>query len=633
MTNDTKPQTVCGDLHHLPPALAPLIARPHWLLWRWEKAKDGDKWTKVPYQPDGRKAKTNDPKTWNSYDTVMRAVAKFDGIGFCLGDEIAAFDIDDCRDPDTGVIHPWATNLVEKVGSYTEITVSGTGLRIIGLGDGPEVHRKQPVTDGVTLEAYRRTKRYIVITGNPLPGSNGIADIDAHLDATVAELDAKKAGAEQTKPGSPDGGQHTRQAVDVDALPVFDRIKNLIRGIDDPEHQYPSRSERVMAVLVAMVGAGCTDDQIAGVMLDRKLPIGDHIREHPRMVNYIMRQIEKARTVVTPGQRVEIKIKAQVEDILKSAADLQHKTFEELRWIVPKYVPEGSALMAGRPKIGKSWLGLDAGVAVSSGGTCLGQQCEQGDVLALMLEDSDRRLQRRLTRMLGAQKDKWPESLTYATAWPRLNEGGLDWMRRWIDKASKPRLIIIDILERIRQRAKQNDKQSQYSADYAALVTLQELSTEAQLSVLALTHQRKLGAEDLIDTVSGTLGLGGAVDSIIILGNDTQSGKFLYGRGRDLEEFNVSIKQDENCRWQVTGPKPEGQVSPERGQIIAILARVGRPMSTKEISEAVGGKHVNVKNLLFKLCAAGEIERHGWGFYKLPDPQKKLKLDDGDIPF
>ena len=43
MTNDTKPQTVCGDLHHLPPALAPLIARPHWLLWRWEKAKDGDK--------------------------------------------------------------------------------------------------------------------------------------------------------------------------------------------------------------------------------------------------------------------------------------------------------------------------------------------------------------------------------------------------------------------------------------------------------------------------------------------------------------------------------------------------------------------------------------------------------------
>jgi hypothetical protein len=424
----------------------------------------------------------------------------------------------------------------------------------------------------------------------------------------------------------------TRAAVDVDTLPVSDRIKDLIR-LGDRESRYPSRSEAVMAVLVAMVGDGCTDDQMAGIMLDRKLPIGERIREHAKMVNYLKRQIEKARTVATPGQRVEVKIKVKVEDVLKSAADLQHKIFEALRWIVPKYVPEGSALMAGRPKIGKSWLGLDAGVAVSFGDTCLGQQCEQGDVLALMLEDSDRRIQRRLTRMLGAQKEKWPESLTYATGWPRLNESGLDWMRRWIDKARKPRLIIIDILERIRQRTKRDDKQSQYSADYEALVTLQELAAEAQLSILTLVHQRKLGADDLIDTVSGTLGLGGAVDSIIILGNDPQSGKFLYGRGRDLEEFSVSIKQDEQCRWQVLGPKPEEQVSPERGQIIAILARVGRPMSTKEISEAVGGKHVNVKNLLFKLCAAGEIERHGWGFYKLPDPQKELKLDDGDIPF
>ena len=105
--------------------------------------------------------------------------------------------------------------------------------------------------------------------------------------------------------------------------------------------------------------------------------------------------------------------------MLKSAADLQHKEFEELRFIVPKYLPEGCALLAGRPKVGKSWLALDAGIAVSSGGACMGQQCEQGDVLGLFLEDTDRRLQR---RMLGAYKDSWPASLTYATGWPRSTE-------------------------------------------------------------------------------------------------------------------------------------------------------------------------------------------------------------------
>ena len=130
------------------------------------------------------------------------------------------------------------------------------------------------------------------------------------------------------------------------------------------------------------------------------------MREHAKIFNYLKRQIERARAEASPGQRIEVKIKAKLEDVLKNAADLQYKTFEELRWIVPKYVPEGCVLLAGRPKIGKSWFALDAAVAVSSGGTCMGELCEQGDVLGLFLEDTDRRLQRRLTTMLGAQKER-----------------------------------------------------------------------------------------------------------------------------------------------------------------------------------------------------------------------------------
>ena len=201
-------------------------------------------------------------------------------------------------------------------------------------------------------------------------------------------------------------------------------------------------------------------------------------------------------------------------------------------------------------------------------------------------------------------------------------------MRRWIDKARKPRLIIIDILERIRQRTKKDDRQSQYSADYEALVSLQELSAEAQLSILTLVHQRKLGAEDLIDTVSGTLGLGGAVDTVLILGKDRQLGKFLYGRGRDLEEFNVTVQQNDQCRWRVLGPKVEGQSSPERAHIIAALVRAGRPMNVKEISEAVGGKYPNVKQLLAKLHTEGQVERVSTGLYKLPNPH-----EDPELPF
>src|SRR5262245_45888914 len=83
--NSERPKSIQGDLRHLPSSLAPLIALPHWVLWRWEKAKD--KFTKVPYQPNGRKARNNDPATWSSYNGVIAAMAKpepkFDGIGFC----------------------------------------------------------------------------------------------------------------------------------------------------------------------------------------------------------------------------------------------------------------------------------------------------------------------------------------------------------------------------------------------------------------------------------------------------------------------------------------------------------------------------------------------------------------------
>jgi hypothetical protein len=139
-----------------------------------------------------------------------------------------------------------------------------------------------------------------------------------------------------------------------------------------------------------------------------------------------------------------------------------------------------------------------------------------------------------------------------------------------------------------------------------------------------LHHQRKLGAEDLIDTLSGTLGLGGAVDTVLILGKDPQYEKFLYGRGRDLEEFNISVKQDEQGRWQVLGPRAEEASSPERNQILAVLARAGRSMNVQEISEAIDGKSANVKNLLAKLHTDGLVERVSTGLYRLPKPQEDL---------
>jgi primase-polymerase (primpol)-like protein len=150
------PRTFNSDLHHLQEALQPFTAERRWMLWKWEWRKG--KWTKPPYQPSGANAKSNDPATWNTYAAVIEAFARggYDGIGYALLDSnIAAFDLDDCYNPETRLIHPWVKELIARAGSYCEITPSGEGLRIIGHGTGPALQREQDVDDQMGESALR----------------------------------------------------------------------------------------------------------------------------------------------------------------------------------------------------------------------------------------------------------------------------------------------------------------------------------------------------------------------------------------------------------------------------------------------------------------------------------------------
>jgi hypothetical protein len=138
-------QSAADKLHPLPKTLEPLISIPHWVCWRYKKKEDGT-YTKPPFQTNGALAENNNSETWSTFEAAAQAVKRFNGVGFVLTNtDITAFDLDHCRDAETGIIEPWAAALVDKAGSYTEISPSGTGLRIIGYGSGGEVHRKLPV--------------------------------------------------------------------------------------------------------------------------------------------------------------------------------------------------------------------------------------------------------------------------------------------------------------------------------------------------------------------------------------------------------------------------------------------------------------------------------------------------------
>jgi hypothetical protein len=277
-------------LSPLPEALAPLAALPNWVVWRWETAKNG-KPTKVPYQPNRpqAKARNNAASTWGDYETARQTSerGKADGVGFCLlGTEFAAFDLDNCRNAANGEIAIWAQKLVERVGSYTEVTVSGTGLRIIGRGTGPKVHKKQRTEGEGSLETYRKAERYIVMTGQVLPGTAPLlANIDAHVDAIVAELDAKKKmnGAASPRGRRPSGAP-SRPADDVN-----DIIRN---GCGD--RYGGDRSRAVWRVVNELVRQGRAPDEIRAILLDRANGISQHVYDQANPGEYVAQQVRKA---------------------------------------------------------------------------------------------------------------------------------------------------------------------------------------------------------------------------------------------------------------------------------------------------------------------------------------------------
>ena len=224
-----------------------------------------------------------------------------------------------------------------------------------------------------------------------------------------------------------------------------------------------------------------------------------------------------------------------------NAQGLNQMTFNPIKYVIHGYIVEGLTLFAGKPKIGKSWLLLHAAFAVAEGGYTLGNvQCEQGDVLYAALEDNQRRLQSRLTKLFGT-KD-WPAKLHFTCEMPRLAEGGLDFIKTWIESVERPRLVIIDTLAMVRMPNRKDT--STYDADYAAVKELRDLALKYGIAIVLVHHLRKAEADDPFDTISGTLGLTGAPDTIMILSRDQNRGTTLRAKGRDLVEIEKAVRFD-----------------------------------------------------------------------------------------
>jgi RecA-family ATPase len=308
-----------------------------------------------------------------------------------------------------------------------------------------------------------------------------------------------------------------------------------------------------------------------------------------------------------------------------AASDLESKPFSPGRFVVPGYIPEGVTIFAGKPKIGKSWLLYDTCLACAADRYILGNiKPAQGDVLYLALEDSQRRLKSRLKKL--CPNSAWPERLLLATEWKRSDTGGLPDIEAWCTSVPNPILIVVDTLEKFRPIAKSNSPA--YSTDYQAITGLHALAHKYGIAIVVIHHLRKMEADDPFDMVSGTNGLTGAADTIIVL--KRQAGNVtLYARGRDIEERETAIQFDKNtCRWTFLGEARQIYSSAERAAIIAALREAGEDgLSIRDILAATGRTDRNaVDQLLFKMVGSKELRRPKRGVYVLEGADGKKEV-------
>jgi RecA-family ATPase len=328
-------------------------------------------------------------------------------------------------------------------------------------------------------------------------------------------------------------------------------------------------------------------------------------------VDEVRRAFDEAPSISNSGSRKALP-PHDWRSTVSTAAQLQHRTFPPVSYVVPDLIPEGLSILAGKPKIGKSWLALDICLAVSGNRHCLGDRYpNQGDVLYCALEDNERRLQRRISKLMGVFKGSWSARLTLATRWRRLDKGGVEDIAEWIDSVECARLIVLDTLAGV----KPIRTTSGYVEDYESLSALHRLANDKGVAILVLHHTRKLEAEDPIDTISGTLGLSGCADTILVLARSSK-GTTLYVRGRDIEEAEHAVEfQRETCRWTILGDAALVRRSEERQAIINALE--GGEMAVKEIVAITGKPRTNIEKLLHSMGEDGEVVRVRRGVYAL----------------
>ena len=234
---------------------------------------------------------------------------------------------------------------------------------------------------------------------------------------------------------------------------------------------------------------------------------------------------------------------AKLETI--TAEDLQNRTYEPTHFLVDELIPEGLHILAGAPKIGKSWLALWLCLCVAQGQALWNFATTQGEALYLSLEDSFQRIQ---TRLFDLTEDA-PPTLHFAIMADTLKHGLDQQIEQFLTEHPDTKLVVIDTLQRVRGTGSDSNL---YANDYQDIGILKQLADRRHIAILLIHHLRKLHDDDPMNMISGSTGLSGAADSTFVLQKNSRLANIasLHCTGRDIPDRTLKLEfgEDDHVR-------------------------------------------------------------------------------------
>ena len=243
-----------------------------------------------------------------------------------------------------------------------------------------------------------------------------------------------------------------------------------------------------------------------------------------------------------------------------TAESIFYRPFEPQPMFVEDIIPGGLTVLAGTPKIGKSWMALDLAISVAEGTPFLGKPVHRTGVLYYCLEDTYLRIRNRMHELA----DEPPEDLYFSTTSEKIGSGFTRDIVNFLLDHEDVELIIVDTLQKVRG-SDDGSGSGSYSKDYDEMGKFKEIADLYKKSIVVIHHLRQRpDPDDPFNEIAGTNGIIGVSDTNIVLKRTKSSMTAeMFIRGRDVEERKFILEYD-FPRWKVLDEKRSFEIEKEK---------------------------------------------------------------------